>query len=53
MNTLKTHPADSNLVFDTENGEITAVSYENNDVTEFVIEYADYLFPKWEKELLD
>lgn len=50
---LKIHPADSNLLFDTEDGEIAAVAYENNDITEFVVEYADYLFPQWEKELVD
>jgi len=48
---LRIHPADSNLLFDIEDGEITAVAYENNDVTEFVVEYADYLFLKWEKEI--
>lgn len=50
---LKIHPTDSKLLFDTEDGEITAVAYEEIDVTEFVVEYADYLFPQWEKELVD
>lgn len=53
MNTLKTHPNDENLLFDVENGEITSVAYKGIDVTEFTIEYADYLFPQWEKELVD
>ena len=35
--------------------EITAVAFNNGeetvDITDFVIEYADNLLPKWEKEL--
>lgn len=48
---LKIHPTDPTLLFDTEDGEIIAVSFEGNDVTTFVIEYCDFLFPKWEGEI--
>ncbi len=31
--------------------EITAVSFCGTDITDFVTNYADDLFPKWEEEL--
>ena len=33
--------------------EITAVAWCGSDITEFVTEYSDHLFPKWEESLLD
>lgn len=37
--------------------EITAVAFNNGeetvDITEFLIDYADELLPKWEKQLID
>ncbi len=48
---LKPHPTDENLLFDTEDGEITAVSWKGEDVTEFVTEYCDELFKKWETQI--
>lgn len=33
--------------------EITAVSFCGTDITEFVTEYCDHLFPQWEENLLD
>jgi hypothetical protein len=36
-----------------EKYEITAVSWRGIDVTDFVVEFCDNLFPKWEEDLLD
>lgn len=36
-----------------ERYEITAVAWRGVDVTDFVVEFCDHLFPKWEENLLD